>query len=116
MKAVLIVSHGSRSSKTREEVEKLANALRQKVDNTIFEYAFLEIEHPSIPEGIDACVRQGVTEVVVLLNFLNAGKHVDGDIPQIIKTARQKHRDVKFRVTKPVGQHEEITKLFLDMI
>lgn len=116
MKAVLLISHGSHSSKTLEEIKRLLGQLRPRLKSFITEYAFLEIEKPSIPEGIDKCVASGAEEIIILLNFLNAGRHVDNDIPQIIKEAKIKHPAVKFVITQPVGQHPQIIDLFLDLI
>ena len=116
MKAILFISHGSRSIKTEGEVRGFIERLRQKAQIAIIEYAFLDVARPTIPEGIDACVTRGATDIVVLLNFLNAGLHVDEDIPEIVEEARAKYPKVTFRITKPVGQHERIMELFLDMV
>ena len=116
MKAVLLVSHGSHSKKTKEEVAATVAALKQKRPAEIIEYAFLEIESPSIPEGIERCVKQGASEIIILLNFLNSGKHVDVDIPAIVATVQKKHPAVKIRITKPIGQHPGIDDLFIDLI
>ena len=116
MKSILIVSHGSRSKETLGEVKVLLAKLKKNCDIPICEYAFLELESPSIPEGVDLCVRKGATEIVVLLNFLNSGRHVDGDIPRIIKEAQKRFPRVKMVITRPVGQHPRIVDLFLDMI
>lgn len=116
MKSVLLISHGSRFSETEQEVQGFVGRLKEQSDITIIEYAFLEIAHPNIPEGIDVCVKKGATEVVILLNFLNAGKHVDEDIPRIVDDARVKYPDVTFTITQPLGRHDQIVKLFLDMI
>jgi sirohydrochlorin ferrochelatase len=116
MKAVLVVSHGSRSPKTKEEVSRLVETLRHRLPGTIIEFAFLEIEPPSIPQGIDKCVAQGTDAVTVALNFLNAGRHVNDDIPAIIAQARQKYPHVTFAMTQPVGQHPQIPDLFIDLI
>jgi sirohydrochlorin ferrochelatase len=116
MKAVLLISHGSRLSKTKDEIVRLIFSLRPKTNIPIFEYAFLEIESPSIPEGIDLCVEKGATEIIVLLNFLNAGRHVDKDIPRIINESRKKYSNVKIRMSRPVGQHEGMEDLFIDLI
>ena len=70
MKAVLLISHGSRVSQTDEEIRAFVSKLREKSDVPIFEYAYLEIAHPNIPEGIDICARKGASEIVILLNFL----------------------------------------------
>ena len=116
MKAVILVSHGSHSPKAKKEIEHLVKSLKEKSKISVFEFAFLEIERPTIPEGIALCVQKGAGEVIILLNFLNSGRHVDLDIPSIVEQAKTKYPTVRFRITKPVGQHEGIVKLFLDMI
>jgi len=116
MKAVLLISHGSRLPETETEVQGFVNELRTQSNVPLFEYAFLEIAKPTIAEGIDICVEKGATEIVILLNFLNAGRHVDEDIPRIVDEARTKHPEIKFHITKPLGQNDQIIKLFLDMI
>ena len=116
MKAVLLISHGSRSPKTKREIELLVKFLKRKSRIGIFEYAFLEIESPNIPDGIRMCVAKGASAIVVLLNFLNSGRHVDKDIPGIIKEERKKYPRVSIRITTPVGQHPKISDLFLGLI
>ncbi len=116
MKAVLLVSHGSRISETKTEVKRLVDILRKKSSLPIFEYAFLEIEFPSIPEGIDMCVQKGATQIVILLNFFNTGRHVGLDIPRIVKEAQKKYPFLKFKITEPLGQHPGMVDLFLGMI
>ena len=116
MKAILLVSHGSRSPKTKEEISVLIDVLRQRLPKAIVEFAFLEIEPPSIPEGIDICASQGAAEIVVTLNFLNAGRHVNEDIPAIVAEAKKKYPHIKFSISSPVGQHPQIPNLFIDLI
>jgi sirohydrochlorin ferrochelatase len=116
MKAILLVSHGSRSPKTKKEILALADQISQRLPGIFVEYAFLEIESPSIPEGIDKCVSQGATQIVVTLNFLNAGRHVDQDIPAIVQASTKKYPQIKFTISKAVGQHPQIPNLFIDLI
>jgi sirohydrochlorin ferrochelatase len=116
MKAVLLISHGSRFPETEQEVKGFVERLKKQSNIPIIEYAFLEIAHPSIPEGMDICVKKGASEVTVLLNFLNAGKHVDEDIPRIVEEASRKYAGVTFAITPPIGKHHGIVQLFLDMI
>ena len=116
MKAVLLVSHGSHSSQTREEVLVLVNILRQLVPEHIVDFAFLEINQPTISEGIDSCVSKGADHIIVTLNFLNAGRHVNEDIPKIVQAARQKYPQVKISISQPIGQHPKIPGLFIDLI
>ena len=116
MKAVLLVSHGSRLAQTKKEVSSLVSRLRKQWKKGFIDYAFLEIESPSIPKGIEKCIKKGATQVVILLNFLNSGKHVEVDIPRIIKGTQKEYPQVKFKVTQPIGQHQGIVELFLDLI
>ena len=116
MKAVLLISHGSRIAKTKKEVKSLVKVLKKKSKIPIFEYAFLEIESPSIPEGIDRLVQKGAKEILLLLNFLNSGRHVDIDIPRIVREAKCKYPEIKFKITKPVGQHLGMVDVFLGMV
>ena len=116
MKAILLISHGSRSAKTKEEVLALIADLKNRTGISIFECAFLEIEQPSIPEGIDRCIAKGADEVTVLLNFLNSGRHVNHDIPYILREAAERHPKGNISISSPVGQHPKIADLFVDLI
>ena len=116
MKAVLMVSHGSRYDKTIDEVRATLDQIAKKTDVPILEYAFLELQSPSIPESIERCIKRGADEILVLLNFLNAGRHVDGDIPRIVSDAQKKHPSVSITISKPLGHHPKIVDIFADII
>lgn len=116
MRSILLVSHGSKAPKAREEIEALAAQLKKKSGIGIVQPAFLEIESPDIPEGIRQCAQKGATEITILLNFLHSGRHAGEDIPKIIRQARQNHPDVKFRITKPVGQQNYLVDIFLKLL
>ena len=116
MKAVLLISHGSRSPQTKKEVFDLVQRLYRLGAAEIVEFAFLELESPSIPEGIDICVNKGANKIIVLLNFLNSGRHVDVDVPAIVADAQIKHSKIAISITQPVGQHPGIDALFLDLL
>jgi len=53
---------------------------------------------------------------VVTLNFLNAGRHVNEDIPAIVKASIKKYPQIKFAISKPLGGHAQIPNLFIDLI
>lgn len=116
MKAVLLVSHGSHSPETKKEIQALLKRLQSKSGIKIFKFAFLEIASPNIPQGIEECVKEGAKEILILLNFLNSGKHVDRDIPAIIQEAKKRHPSVSIKMTHPIGQHTKIDEVFLEMI
>lgn len=116
MRSILLVSHGSKAPQARKEIEVLAALLRKKSGVAIVQPAFLEIESPDIPEGIRQCVQKGATEVTVLLNFLNSGRHAGDDIPKIIRQAQKNYPGVHFQITKPIGQHDYLVDILLKLI
>lgn len=115
MRSILLVSHGSKAPKAREEIEALAAQLKKKSGVEIVQPAFLEIESPDIPGGIRQCVQKGATEITVLLNFLNSGRHAADDIPKIIRQAREKYPGLHFQITKTIGQHDYLLDILLKL-
>lgn len=121
-----MVSHGSRSLKSRQEIDALVSRLAAQSASAppsggeepirIFESAFLEIEQPSVPEGLTACAKRGATEVVVLLNFLNSGRHAALDVPRIVREFESTHPEVRCKITPCLGLYEGIDRVYLDLI
>jgi sirohydrochlorin ferrochelatase len=116
MKAILLISHGSKNKESRSEVIALASELKVKSQCSIVEYAFLDVEYPRIPEGVESCVKQGADQIKILLNFLNSGNHVQVDIPNILEEEEKKYTGVKFDLQGPIGQHPKLADLFLDQL
>ena len=75
-KAVLLVGHGSKLSGSSDALNQVLENLRKKEPSTFFQAAFLEIQPPNIPQGIELCLNQGAHEVIVIPYFVQAGKHV----------------------------------------
>lgn len=115
-KAVLMVSHGSCSAKTLLEIEDMVRQLKQRSSIEVIEYAFLEIASPTIPEGIEHCIVQGARHIIILLNFLNAGRHVDQDIPALVQAVRKSYPEVTFSITPPLTHHPGLIDIFLQLM
>ena len=91
-KSLLVVAHGSRKKISNIEIHQLANNISMKLQTfSIVEACFLEIAEPSIPQGIESCVKQGASEVLILPYFLAAGRHVIEDIPNIVDEEKTKY-------------------------
>lgn len=117
MKSLLLVAHGSRREASNDEIRKLTERLRTLSGDRypMVECAFLELAAPSIPEGIDCCVRQGASEVVILPYFLSAGRHVAADIPEEVEGKVQQYPDVEIRIAPYLGSSQQIPELLLAM-
>jgi sirohydrochlorin ferrochelatase len=110
MRALLIVSHGSRRQQSNEEVNELAQNLNDLLNGSfeVIHSAFLEIAEPSIPEGIDKCAALGADSIMVLPYFLAAGRHVAEDIPSIVNEARKKYPKISIEISRHIGAFEQM--------
>jgi sirohydrochlorin ferrochelatase len=110
MKALLIISHGSRRDSSNQEVNQLAERVQGLLGDE-FELvvsAFLEIASPLIPEGLQHCIDQGATEILILPYFLAAGRHVAEDIPEDIADIRRANPQVSMTLAPHVGAADEM--------
>lgn len=116
MKALLIIAHGSRRHESNREVLSLAHALFKRSDHDfdLIEAAFLELADTLIPDGIENCAKAGATEIIVLPYFLNSGKHVSRDIPDVITAIRPQYPDINIRLVQHIGASPVMMELVLE--
>ena len=115
-RAVLLVGHGSKQAGANEAIDQVLEALRRKEPTTLFQSAFLEIQSPSIPAGIEFCLNQGCDEVIVVPYFVQTGKHVVQDIPRIVSETQIKHPQKNICLAKYLGFDERIASIVFDRI
>jgi len=108
MKALLLVAHGSRRAKSNDEVIAMAKKLKKHClgDFDIVSPAFLELAEVLIPDGIRQCVDDGATSIIVLPYFLNSGRHVIEDIPEIVNAEKEHYPDVSIKISSHLGASE----------
>lgn len=115
MKALLVIAHGSRRQQSNQEVIDLAAILskRPEHDFDIVVPAFLELADILIPDGVETCAKAGATEITVLPYFLNSGKHVTRDIPEVITAIKPQYPDIDIKVTQHIGASPVMLDLIL---
>lgn len=115
-KALLVVAHGSRRAASNDEIRDLARRLSEDQNNRfgLVAPAFLELADPSIPDGIEACIQQGMDEVVVFPYFLSAGRHVSEDIPAEVKIKQDEYPDKNIRIADYLGIAPGMTGMIFD--
>lgn len=116
MRALLLISHGSRVPVMYTEVTGLLARLAQQGRFDIAKAAFLDCGEPDIPAAVRACVAAGADEIFVLLNFLNTGRHVAKNIPELLKQAGQEFPGVPFYVSKHLAAYPEQDQVYLQII
>lgn len=118
MQSLLIISHGSRSARSNNEIIQLEHNLREQLATSypIVASAFLEFSPGSIANAINDCVDQGATQLKVLPYFLAAGVHVTRDIPQEIAQIKQQHETLDIEILPHLGSSENMTGLIGNML
>lgn len=85
---VLLLNHGSRSERWRENLVKLEKNVAEKVLSIEgidgIQTVFMEHASPSIADGLKAFDREGYSDIIVIPIFLTIGSHMFDDIPTII--------------------------------
>lgn len=115
-RAVLLIGHGSKIEGSSEAMDQVVEELRKRDPATLFQTAFLELQSPNIPNGIDFCVKQGAGEVIAVPYFVQTGKHVVHDIPRIIEEAKAAHPKIFISLADYLGFDPRITSIIEDRI
>lgn len=118
MKALLIISHGSRRKDSNDEVRRLTDRIRENAGPAFdrVECAFLEISSPQLDSAIADLVDEGATEIIAFPYFLSAGTHVHNDIPRIINDEKAYYPQVHFEILPHLGALQGISTLILNHI
>ena len=108
---VLLIDHGSRRPESNQRLFELARLYQQTVgsDNTIVAAAHMEIASPSIKDGIASLVEAGVDEIVCHPYFLSPGRHVQDDIPSLVKEACETlNVAIPIVTSEPLGSNTDL--------
>jgi sirohydrochlorin cobaltochelatase len=109
VKAVLFVGHGSKDHEGNEEIRRFVASMSANswVEDVRIETCFLEFESPTIKQGIQTCVEQGASHVIVIPIILLPAGHSKIHIPAAIDQARSDYPNIDFTYGRPVGIHEQ---------
>lgn len=105
MKALLLIAHGSRRKQSNDEVIVLAERLKLNCSEhyEIIHAGFLELAETLIPDGIKKCVDEGASTIIVLPYFLNSGRHVVEDIPNIVNDTKPHYPNIDIKIAPHLG-------------
>lgn len=109
---VLIIGHGSKDPNARTAIEYVVDGLAAKYRNV--DYCFLEIEEPSIAQGIEKCVKNESKVLIVMFYFLHEGAHVKRDIYMDLNPALEKSGLKNVFVTEHLGTDNRMIDLIIE--
>jgi sirohydrochlorin ferrochelatase len=115
---ILVLGHGSSLPYNRELVESLAQMISQSHSGPV-RTAYLNMNHPDIPEGLGSFAGTKVKKIVALPLFLAHGVHTRQDIPKELGVDEQRRRgtlkiggeEVEVICAEPLGVDECIAAL-----
>ncbi|OQP05637.1 sirohydrochlorin chelatase [Geobacillus sp. 46C-IIa] len=116
MEAILYVSHGSRIAAARDEAARFVERCKAAIDIPIQELCFVELVEPDIVTGVDRCVAQGATRVIVIPLLLLSAGHAKHDIPAALERAKRRHPSLEITCGTPFGVHETMIDIIIDRI
>jgi len=115
-KALIIVDHGSKLNDANERLIGIAELIKKKNDSEfeIIAHCHMELAEPTISQAFDDCVSKGANHIVVHPYFLAPGRHSTQDIPRMVMDAASSHPGVSYKVTEPLGIHDNIIEVILE--
>ncbi|MEF8757111.1 MAG: sirohydrochlorin chelatase [Halobacteriales archaeon] len=113
-RAVLLAGHGSRREASNQHVRDVADRLSDQLDERV-KPAFIELEPPSLGEGVDDLADHADHVTVVPLMLFAAG-HVKNDVPLVLDQARERHPDLTVDYGSHLGVRPELVDLIADRV
>ncbi len=116
---ILALGHGSKHPHNKEVVTGVAELIAKKYKNVVVRTGFMNMNNPTMKEGLDAFKGTGVTTIVAVPIFLAHGVHTMEDIPHILGISRESRktiitldgRDVALVYSEPLGVDELVAEL-----
>jgi sirohydrochlorin ferrochelatase len=111
MTALILLAHGSRSSKATDEVASLATGLNNNSSRRPVTHAFLEMADPTLEQTVIRLIDEDICAIEVLPLFLNSGNHVMRDIPEMASRLRLQFSQLELRILPHIGSHSGFSDL-----
>lgn len=76
---------------------------RQITGRSVVEPAHMELAEPTILQAVGLCVARGSKKIVIAPYFLSKGRHIQQDIPALVREAQAHYPDIECVVAEPLG-------------
>lgn len=113
MKALVLIAHGSKKKQSNDEFRELVKLVREKNSHK-YEHviaSFLEMETPTIINVVKELASKNIESITFYPFFLNSGKHVLIDIPNIIKELEKSYPNIEFKTLPHFGLSSKIASI-----
>ncbi len=107
---LILIGHGSKLPHNQENLERLAQIMRERSSFKTVAISFMMRNKPTISEAIDGLAKQGIKKIVLVPAFLAPGVHTTQEIPEMIevkgKEAQLSTKGVELFYGEPIGADE----------
>lgn len=112
--ALLVMVHGSPRPQSNRDMFAVVEEVKKRGAFAPIEVGFMELNEPTIPEAIAACVASGARQIIAVPYFLHAGTHVADDLPSLLEEAAQRYPHVEFLMGDYLGHDALIADVIRD--
>ncbi len=81
---LLVVGHGSSMPFNKQLIEDVAQKIAKRMPGAVARTGFMNINRPTIKDGLDSFKGTGVRRIIVFPLFLARGVHTTEDVPRLI--------------------------------
>lgn len=121
---VLVVGHGSKLEFNKNLVVKMADLLDEMKEFGPATACFMQINEPTIKQGIEKLVKGGVDTIYVLPCFLASGIHLTEDIPgelgfnkgDVDGSMMVDGKKIALKYCGPIGDDPRIAEILADRV
>lgn len=113
-KALIIISHGSRSKDAVSAFNQIVDMVRAKGGFDQVVGASMEHSEPAIPDAIEMVARAGVKEIIFAPYFLYEGIHIKEDIPHMLNEIAPGYPGITFKMARPIGVEPVLADILMD--
>jgi sirohydrochlorin cobaltochelatase len=121
---ILVLGHGSSLPYNKEVVSAVADMIAKNNENMVVKTAFLNIDTPTLQEGLKSFEGTGVNKIVALPCFLAHGVHTMQDIPRVLGIKEGDNRtvtiiggdNIELVYAKPLGADPHIASIAYERV
>jgi len=115
MSVLILLAHGSRDPRWRASVENLGRVVNRRLPAEEVRVAFMQFVGPTLPEAVEAAVRDGHRKANLLPLFMASAGHVDKDIKPMVSDLAREHPEIELNLMTPVGEDDLFCDLIIDI-
>ena len=107
---IILLGHGSRRAEANQGLLVVAEKVNRLLGQAVTP-AYMAHDRPSLPEAVEAKIKDGAERIIIMPLFLFRGIHVSVDIYEELREIREQYPNVEIIYTKELGADDGIASL-----